>query len=76
MKAAMEIEIYKLRGVVRKNTNFMNLSIYTCITEYYRVTAVHCYNRKVCLPVIPGKGAVSFMTVWFFPHKNFAISRG
>jgi hypothetical protein len=37
---------------------------------------MHCYNRKVCLPVIPGEGAVSFMTVWFFPHKNFAISRG
>jgi hypothetical protein len=27
----------------------------------------HCYNRKVCLPVIPGEGAVSFKTVWFFP---------
>ncbi len=37
---------------------------------------LHCYNRKVCLPVIPGEGAVSFTTVWFFPHKNFAISRG
>ncbi len=38
--------------------------------------SLHCYNRKVCLPLIPGEGAVSFMTVWFFPHKNFAISRG
>jgi hypothetical protein len=40
------------------------------------VRHIHCYNRKVCLPVIPGEGAVSFMTVWFFPHKNVAISRG
>jgi hypothetical protein len=28
---------------------------------------VHCYNRIVCLPVIPGEGAVSFMTAWIFP---------
>jgi hypothetical protein len=31
----------------------------------------HCYNSKLCLPVIPGEGAVLFKTVWFFPHKVF-----
>jgi hypothetical protein len=42
----------------------------------YDVWSIHCSNRKVCLPVIPGEGAVSFRTVWFFPIKLFQEAEG
>jgi hypothetical protein len=36
---------------------------------------VHCYNRKVILPVIHGGGAVSFRTVRDFSQEFFPRSR-
>jgi hypothetical protein len=35
---------------------------------------IHCYNRKVCLPVITGEGAVLFRSVCFFPHSSLLLS--
>jgi hypothetical protein len=61
-----------------------NLSLFITTTRYpfdegayyCALLLLHCYNRKVCLPVIPGEGAVSFTTVCFFPIKILPEAEG
>jgi hypothetical protein len=40
------------------------------------VLRLHYSNSKVCLPVIPGEGAVPFKTVWFFPINTSPEAEG
>jgi hypothetical protein len=52
---------------------------FPCVKERKRrltTLPLHCFNSKVCLPIIPGERAVSFKTVWFFPHNYFHRTRG